>query len=449
MKTAWKLCLALALMVAALFVVSVPAFAAEGPYTVSGTVSNLEVVDKTDSEGKGIEPYTDGPSFDGKKVTLYRVGGFARKDDGTSYLKLDKTYFPAGLANLEIAKGDDEEAWTIEWLGQAQIVANHLATLETKPESKEDTIENGTFSFTQLENGLYLLIGNSVEQIDGDKKYVWSPCPMFVMVLNGDVTDLGLKVERKPVVEKHKVQKQWSDDGHEDARPDSVMIQIWFQPTGDAAAKQFGDPVELKKEDSYAYDWETDWVNGSFFVVEKMEDQTDESMKHNYYLSDYVETYTDDEEVQWIKITNNYRHKLEIVKEMPTFVLHPGDVTTTFAFEITGYDGETPVYHTFVGAQFAQGETSKKLEVADIPCGLSRLAVKEIYSGAYQSNPAEDDAVLTLSEDKKISTYKISFENTFNTTNYSSGIINRYSKSADAGDFGYTVEQIDFFHKKD
>ena len=57
MKTAWKLCLALALMVAALFVVSVPAFAA-GTHTVS-------------------EEYTlDDESTQGAKFKLYKVGGF-------------------------------------------------------------------------------------------------------------------------------------------------------------------------------------------------------------------------------------------------------------------------------------------------------------------------------------------------------------------------------------
>ena len=438
MKTAWKLCLALALMVAALFVVSVPAFAAEN-HTVSGTISNLDV----DKESQTL-PEVDVPSFDGKEFRLYKVGTFGRNDEGKSYIV--SKYDIADL-DLDITQGEDETdaAYTIRWLVEAQKIANHIRASAADPDVdtiKPDyttTISGNAFSFTGTEQnpldiGVYLLIGDDlVVKGDDGKKVVWSPCPMLIQVLNDDVTGIGIKTIHTPYnVKEFSILKSWDDAGHEALRPDTISIKVYYRDAEDGTDKLYKE-VQLKKSENYTYSEKNiDSVKASYFFID--EDLESE----NYRMVELKQdTFNDEERSQSITFTNKYdRYRLKLLKKMPAFIANGDQATTTFVFEVKGYDEEAEgqgkeVYSTRVGLQVEQGETEKPIEVPDIPRTVKRITVKEIYFGGYTPNPSDaQTATVTVTEDEGRE-YSVTFTNTFNTPFYSGGVINRFTRIFD------------------
>ena len=86
MKTVWKLCLALALMVAAIFAVGISSFASDGPYTVNGNYK---------------EKVSEELNVNGITFQLFEVGHF----NGP---KLELNFdLPEGVeVNLDISKDD-------------------------------------------------------------------------------------------------------------------------------------------------------------------------------------------------------------------------------------------------------------------------------------------------------------------------------------------------------
>ena len=460
MKTAWKLCLALALMVAALFVVSVPAFAA-GTHTVSGTVAKPE----------GME----GLNVDGLTFKLYKVGGFGRDTDGKATLVLDER-IPVDDSALVIDKDSytDEAAWQEAWAVQARTIALYLdlipdAEVSTSP---QQTSEDGQFSFASVDNGLYLLVNSDEPQIIDDMGQdgqfnVWTPQPMLVMVLNNDV-DLGIKWDKELIVNKYTVNKQWEPkDSDKITHPSKVEVEIYYDfIDGEDNQDKLVDTQTLDSSNDWTYKWNRkdykdtikekggDPYKCTFTVVEKLTSQIE-----RYYevLIDPKEPVKDQ---QTIFITNTYdARKLKIEKIMPSFWDHFGEydpvISTSFVFEITGKDKDDQVvYHNIVGLQVEKGQYSNLVTVAeDIPRTITSIEVEEKYAGAYTPKKAviegsipdddEEDDSFVFEDD----TLKFKFENEYKKTPiYSGGVINRFTKNPSDGTYSY--DQIGLFQKK-
>lgn len=414
MKTAWKLCLALALMVASLLVVRVPAFAA-GTHTVSGTY-------KLDDEGS-----TKDTSF-----KLYHVGRFGRTDDGKAILVLDEAIsdrVPTDITiDLGIEKGDEtDEEWQEAWLEQAALVAKYLPN-DTEPVATAAIAGNdGKFTFTPaVEDGLYLVCSDSDPVITydaEDKGLAWTPQPMLVMVLNDDV-DITIKPVSEPLVKNVTVYKTWEDEGHENLRPDSIQVQLTYNDEAE------GQPVSLVEEDGVLkYEWTNlEKVKGVYDVVEIMSDDM---------MANYTVSYSSNESgnTKTINITNKYdRYNLSLLKKMKAFIANGDQATTTFVFEVEGYDaaeGGKVVYTTRVGVQVKDGDTEKEITVPDIPRTVKRITVREIYAGGYEPDSTEaKQAAFTVSEDEG-GVYSVEFTNDFDTPVYSGGVINKFKFDAD------------------
>lgn len=413
MKTVWKLCLALALMVAALFVVSVPAFAAE-THTISGEYS------------------LEGGSTKDTSFKLYRVGGFGRDADGKAILVLDKAItdnVPTDITiDVNIEKGDQsDEEWQNAWLTSAKQVSTYLPEDVSAVAEATVTGNDGKFTFTPtVENGLYLVRCESdpiITYTDDDKGLAWTPQPMLVMVLNGDVK-IVTKPISEPLVKELTVIKAWDDEGHEALRPKTIKVQLLCnnQPEG--------EPVTLEEKDGVLqYTWDNlERVQAVYSVREVL---TDDIMA-NYSVIENPKI--PDKDTKIITLTNKYdRYSLKLLKKMPAFIANGDQATTTFVFEVKGYDDETAgqgkeVYSTRVGLQVEQGETEKPIEVPDIPRTVKRITVKEIYFGGYTPNPSDaQTATVTVTEDEG-RVYSATFTNTFNVPFYSGGVINQFTR---------------------
>ena len=412
MKTAWKLCLALALMVAALLVVSIPVFAAE-THTISGEYS------------------VEGGSTAGVRFKLYHVGGFSRDEAGKPVLVLDqaiKSNVPADITiDLSIQKDDyeTEDLWKQAWLDQAALVAKYMPDSIAQVGEDAVTDADGKFSFpASVENGLYLVLSKSdpiISYTTDDKGFSWTPQPMLVLVLDGDVK-ITIKPISEPLVKNVTVYKTWEDTGHETLRPDSIQVQLTYN------GEDEGDPVTLQKDDSgvLKYEWKNlEKVRGVYDVREIMSDEM---------MANYTVSYTSNEEgvTKTINITNKYdRYKLVLLKKMPAFIANGDQATTTFVFEVKGYesaDSESPIYTNRVGVQVQPGETQKEINVPGIPRSVKHITVKEIYAGGYKPDSTEAKPASFTASDKEGGIYSVEFANDFDVPYYSGGVINRFTR---------------------
>ena len=119
---------------------------------------------------------------------------------------------------------------------------------------------------------------------------------------------------------------------------------------------------------------------------------------------------------------------------MPAFIANGDQATTTFVFEVKGYDVEAEgegnvVYSTRVGLQVNSGDVEKEIEVPDIPRTVKRITVKEIYSGGYTPDSTEAKTATVVTSDEEGREYSVEFTNSFNIPYYSGGVINRFTRS--------------------
>ena len=451
MKTAWKLCLALALMVAALFVVSVPVFAA-GTHTISGTVSKEVRQKETPAEGKEIIDLSGVAFDDGTVFDLYKVGGF-KNVSGKSVLDLDMSVISPAIFEEypEFSVNDLEkpeqaeliEQWQLQWLDKAKIAHKYLSSEAPKSSA---SMTGGEFAFSNVSDGLYLLVSNATKIVvnPDDTETLYRPLPMFVMVLNGDVR-LELKVEAEPIVHHYTVNKQWkTKEGYKPVYPDSIEVDIYYNYE---VGKEPEKTVTLNEGNDWTYSWESK-KRGTYSVIEKITPEIEK-----YYVIDPEDNISVAADAMTTIITNTYNpYNLKIKKIMPDYVDHfgPDDpvISTSFVFEITGKDKDGKVaYHNYVGVQMAKGEYEQEVLVAnDIPRNLASITVVEKYAGGYTPTPAE--AEITLTHPNEGDTYLFEFENKYQKPPiYSGGVINRFSKGETAGN--YSIEQIGLFKKKD
>ena len=413
MKTVWKLCLALALMVAAMFAVGISSFAAEGPYTVSGNYK---------------EKVSEELNVSGITFQLFEVGHF----NGP---KLELNFdLPEGVeVNLDISKDDyvgHEEDWIKKWLEQAQTVADNIPTGLTSLSGVTD--ESGAFIINgTVGNGLYLLVSNdeprTAKDIDG-KEYVWYPRPMLVMVLNDNV-ELTVKPLRDPF-NKFIVRKIWKDKDHEDVRPSSIDVEIYYNyETGEE--NKLIEVVELNKDNSWTYSWSTKDEKyrklgpGRFTVKEVFKDE-----EGNNYLTDITTPESGAEDTKIFEITNIYK-TIKIVKKLPQYLFGSEQITTTFAFKIEGYDKNgNVVYQSLRGASFDSDKEEDVIEIDRIPWGtIDTIKVTELYSGgAYKPT---GDATQTASWNEETEAYEVEFKNKYDIPVYNGGIVNRFTLSND------------------
>lgn len=413
-----KLCLMLVMIMAVTLMISgMPqVFAAEG-YTIYGT-------------------YTE-PGSGGSDLQLYKVGTFS----GSSLVRTDE--FSDAPVDIPVFTGKedyaDEDAWKDKWLSSAAALAAYIPE-GSEPAATAVSDSEGKFSFTGVENGLYLLTGKSQSVWYGETYGVLTPRPMFIMVLNGDAgsgSKPGITVKPlfEPIFHNYTVVKSWSG-GDPENRPKSVKVEIYY---GD----DLEETVTLSDKNHWTYSWEPepDKTRKKWSCKEVLSDDISQD-----YRIEMVENSSAEADAKTINITNVYgRPSLEIVKKMKDHVRHGEQTPAYLGFEITGYDKDGKVVFVMpAGLLFDEKKTEQKINVKEIPRGLARLTVREKYSGNYKPDKPVKEAKLTFDESGN-GKYTVEFTNKYDNTTYSGGVINRYSKN-DLG--GYEVkEQIGLITK--
>ena len=402
------------LMLAVLLAGTPESFAA-GTYTVSGT-------------------FDKGAELGGEVTyTIYRVGelsgGVFTLLPGYSTVGARVNYTKAEFGEEDKAD-EDAAAWRDAWMASAATLANYV---KEEHKAVECTSSDGTFSFTGLASGLYLITGTSQAVPDGTGTTYWAPRPMYVAVDDGDET-VSLKPESEhtepPAPDDHDsftVTKAWEGDEKvkDLIRPESVEVEIYY---GGNSQDDLKVTVTLSDSNNWTYSWNasedepdpTEWR-----VVEKLteEDAANYSVSYSYNAAGTASS------ARMITITNTYdRYRLVINKKLPDFVMHAGGYGQALVFEVTCWSGDAAVMHKYAGMVYGpSSDINQSIKISSVPRGTSRVTVSEVYIGNYKPiGPASKEAEFKATDDGK-GEWTVSFENEYDNITYGSGIINKYS----------------------
>ena len=131
------------------------------------------------------------------------------------------------------------------------------------------TSEKGVLKHTNLDRGIYLIIGEQTR----DEKYLYTPSPLLVsipqLLENGNWENHVIvkhtkfqKEELKNDFVQYSVRKIWRDTGYLSKRPPDIYVQL-FQN------EKLYDTVKLNAANNWFYEWEKLPANFKWTVVEK------------------------------------------------------------------------------------------------------------------------------------------------------------------------------------
>lgn len=213
--------------------------------------------------------YKDGAKvIPNARFTIYRVA------DVDEYASMTLTSdFEAykdtisGLADLDHLTQD-------QWLTLASTLRGYVLKDDLHSVANGKTYSEGNLSFSNLEVGLYLVIGNRATT---DDYYIYTPVPfmMFLPGLDAENNEWDYEVTVAPKYTKdynppeeeddyitRKVLKIWDDSGYETIRPQEVIVQLLRD------GKVY-DTQTLNKDNNWRYAWDNLDADHEWDVIEK------------------------------------------------------------------------------------------------------------------------------------------------------------------------------------
>lgn len=155
------------------------------------------------------------------------------------------------------------------------------------------TSEKGVLMHTNLDRGIYLIIGEQTR----DEKYLYTPSPLLVSIpqlLNNGKWEYHITINHTKLQKEelsngfvpYSVRKIWQDTGYHSIRPREIYVQL-FQN------ENLYDTVKLNAENNWFYEWKKLPANFKWTVVEK-------DIPSDYYL-------VADKKQTGIILTNHYK----------------------------------------------------------------------------------------------------------------------------------------------
>ncbi len=154
------------------------------------------------------------------------------------------------------------------WIEIAKTLEQDIL-LSGSPEPTASAVsdENGIATFSDLELGLYLVIGTSIEK----GEYLYSTGPFMVMVPNRDPdsntwvysVNAVAKTDRQPTLIDMEVVKIWKDDCHRDQRPQSISVMLLCD------GEPYGESITLPHNGQWKYTWHDLEANHRWTVEEE------------------------------------------------------------------------------------------------------------------------------------------------------------------------------------
>jgi hypothetical protein len=201
----------------------------------------------------------------GASFALYQV--MEQNDKGTFEKTAD---FEASGVNLENIPESDWSSYALAL--ESYVVkckaGNDMPKLSPVREGITD--ENGKINWTGLDDGIYLLMGESIRI----GSVVYTPTPSIVSIRKQSGRETVQEVQPKAGIERIvnppdtvtkdtiTVVKIWEDNGHEEARPASINVILYQDGTEYARAV-------LTESNSWRYSWQVPYGNFRWQVAEE------------------------------------------------------------------------------------------------------------------------------------------------------------------------------------
>ena len=154
------------------------------------------------------------------------------------------------------------------WIEIAKTLEQDIL-LSGSPEPTASAVsdENGIATFSDLELGLYLVIGTSIEK----GEYLYSTGPFMVMFPNRDSdsntwvysVNAVAKTDRQPTLIDIEVVKIWKDDCHRNQRPQSISVMLLCD------GEPYGESITLPHNGQWKYTWHDLEANHRWTVEEE------------------------------------------------------------------------------------------------------------------------------------------------------------------------------------
>ena len=196
----------------------------------------------------------DGTGFADLEVQLYRVA--EAHPDGTFDLIAPYSGYPVNIHGITAQK---------EWKDTATTLVSYITSKNLSPDAKQKTGENGKVVFSNLETGLYLVGGITVQRDTGT--YVFDDFMIYLPTPTESGFDYDMEAVPKcssydPKTE-YKVTKLWKDSGYTSSRPKSISVEI--RKDG-----KLQETVTLNSANNWTYSWQvSSGDTGKWTVAEK------------------------------------------------------------------------------------------------------------------------------------------------------------------------------------
>lgn len=194
---------------------------------------------------------SDGMIMAGMDWNIYRIG--SHLDTGEFVLEGDFAEYPVSFEDLSVSAIQDA----------ANTLENYAKLDGIMPIASGVTADDGTLTFEGLEKGLYLLSGEKIT-LEGS---VCTPAAAIVEIKADENGSYDLTVNPKfeieepvPTPSEYSVSKVWAGDENTNARPDSIVVDIF-------ADGELAETVTLNEDNGWAYSWTSE--NAAEWSVEE------------------------------------------------------------------------------------------------------------------------------------------------------------------------------------
>lgn len=192
--------------------------------------------------------------FEGLTIAVYRVA--EAFDDGTFELIAPFNSYPVNIHGITSQT---------EWQQVAETLKAYIVADQVEPTRTALTDADGMAHFTDLQTGLYLVLGVVAENETGMYRF-----RDFMVYLPTPQEDGGFRydMEAKPKCtqftpsNRYSVIKLWKDAGHEEHRPNAVTVDIFRDGV-------LQETVTLSPENNWTYSWNVPDGQGIWTVVER------------------------------------------------------------------------------------------------------------------------------------------------------------------------------------
>ncbi|MGN0268745.1 MAG: Cna B-type domain-containing protein [Lachnospiraceae bacterium] len=195
--------------------------------------------------------------IEGAQFHLYKVAEVSQDLEFT--LTGDFAGYPVEVNGLDSAG----------WRALAETLASFVERDGIKPLKTGVIGEQGTLTWSELESGLYLVLGEEMTS----EQYKYSPMPSLIMLPSQSADG---KWEYDPVMqikyteeeipgsdtEMIAVMKVWQDHGFEEKRPEAITVELYMDGV-------LYDTVSLDKANNWSYEWESLPAGHKWTAMEK------------------------------------------------------------------------------------------------------------------------------------------------------------------------------------